>query len=1233
MSACLGLLILAMLRGAAPPGIALIQASGQVRSAEAVPADEPHVRAACGVCHTLPPPDILPRSAWRDEFVRMYFLRENRLPPLGPGAMSRVALPPDLEAVLPYYLSRAPERLPAPEAWPDPSESPIQFVRQGMTMPDMPATPAVSHVRLVDLDGDKRLDVLGTDMRQGLVFTGHPDKAGSALSVVASIPHPSHVTVTDVDKDGVLDLLVADLGTFFPEDHNKGAAIWLRGLGRGKYSAFWLDGWPRIASIDAADFNGDGKVDLAVAAFGWRKTGSVAILENQSASATNPSFTTHTIDKRTGSIDIIPVDLNHDGRMDFITLLAQEHETVVAYLNTGGFTFEQKVIYTAPHPNWGSSGIQAADLDGDGDLDVVLTHGDTFDDGLVKPYHGIQWLENTGGYPFVEHTLAQMPGVLPSRIADLDGDGDLDIAACALLAGGSDVDEKALPALIWLEQTRRGTFVRHTIEMGMPRHATLDIGDVNGDGMPDIIVGNFSINQPIASWVDVWISQGKKKTPAPAGPAPASPAPASPAPASPAPASPAPADSAPAAAVPPAADPRDWPVYGGNAAGTRYSTLAQITRDNVSQLQVAWQFDPADVPAGSSGGLQTSPIAVAGEVYTVTPGGNLVALDGATGKVRWTFASNSRGQRCRGVTYWTDGNEKRILAGFGRYVYAIDAKTGQQIQPFGRGGRIDLHQDLGRDPDSGTVDLTSPGVIYRDRYIVGGRNSESLPALPGDVRAYDVRTGQLVWSFHTIPHPGEVGYETWPKDAWTYIGGANNWAGMTVDIARGIVFVPTGSPASDFYGGNRLGDGLFGNSLIALDALTGKRIWHFQAVRHDIWDRDFDQPPVLMTVTHNGRAIDAVAQATKHGYLFVFNRETGEPLFPIEERKVPASTVPGEVTAPTQPFPLKPAPYARTLLTEDMLSHRTPAIHQWALEQFKTFRSGGQFVPFSVGQETVVMPGFDGGAEWGGSAFDPETGNIFINANDLAWTSGMRESVPGRTVARRTYVNQCSACHGLDMAGAPGFPSLVDIRSRRTAQQVSDIIRNGSARMPPAALSQSVHDALVQYVLGGDARDAPATDPSLTEVPFNFTGYHKWYDPDGYPAVAPPWGTLNAINLNTGDYTWKIPLGEYPELAASGVKDTGTENYGGPIVTAGGLLFIGATNYDNKFRAFDKDTGTLLWQTTMINAGNATPLTYEANGRQYVLIAAFGGKAGNRGTPAARAAGAFVAFALPKAVK
>jgi hypothetical protein len=476
-------------------------------------ADEQQARVVCGTCHPLPPADILPRQAWRDEFIRIMFIRENRLPPIGPPstAFSNIQLPPDMARVLPFFTSRAPEHLPSPEPRPDASESPVHFARHGLTMADMPNTPAVSNVNLVHFDGGKQLDLLGTDLRQGLVFTGRPAKTDGSLSILASLPHPSHVTLTDVDQDGVGDLLVADLGQFYPADHHDGAAIWLRGLGKGKYGAFWLDGWPRVADVEAADFNGDGKLDLAVAAFGWRKTGQISILENKTANPAQPSFDNHTIDPRTGAIHIIPVDLNHDGKMDFVTLLAQEHETVLAFINkgTGDFSFEQKVIYAAPHPNWGSSGIQLVDLDKDGDLDVLLTHGDTFDDGLVKPYHGIQWLENTGTYPFVEHTLAQMPGVYRAVAADLDGDGDLDIVACALLANGSDVDEKTLPALAWLEQTKPGVFVRHTIEMGFPRHATLDVGDIDGDGRPDIVVGNFSIDKPMQSWVDVWMNRPK----------------------------------------------------------------------------------------------------------------------------------------------------------------------------------------------------------------------------------------------------------------------------------------------------------------------------------------------------------------------------------------------------------------------------------------------------------------------------------------------------------------------------------------------------------------------------------------------------------------------------------------------------------------------------------------------------------------------------------------------------
>jgi len=682
---------------------------------------------------------------------------------------------------------------------------------------------------------------------------------------------------------------------------------------------------------------------------------------------------------------------------------------------------------------------------------------------------------------------------------------------------------------------------------------------------------------------------------------------------------------------------RDWPAYGGDPEGTRYSSLTQINRSNVDRLRVAWQFEPGAAPP--NGRFQAQPIVVNGILYSVTPDSSVVALDGATGKLKWSWKSGER-TSVRGLTYWTDGKEQRLFAAFGRYIYAVDAASGKPFPDFGRSGRIDLHYDLDRNPEQQSVSLTTPGVIYKDLYIVGGRTSEDLPASFGDIRAYDVRTGKLRWTFHTIPRPGEYGYETWPKKAWTYTGAANNWAGMAVDVKRGIVYVPTGSASADFYGANRVGDDLFANTLLALDAATGKRIWHFQGVKHDIWDRDFPSPPTLVTVKRDGKIVDAVAQTTKQGFVFLFDRANGTPLFPIEYRRVPPSTVEGEVAATVQPFALRPAPYARQRLTEDMLTTRTPQAHQWALEQFKMFRSEGLFVPFMVGKQTVLFPGFDGGAEWGGSALDPTTGVLYVNANDIAWTSSMRRTVSSASLGRQTYLTQCSACHGENMSGrgtersdakaiaASGFPSLVDIATRRTPTQIAEIIRNGSGRMPGfSSLPPETLAQLIQYVTSGRAKEAMRGAPSPTDMKYNFTGYHRWYDRDGYPAVAPPWGTLNAIDLNSGDYVWKIPLGEYPELTAQGVKDTGTENYGGPIVTAGGLVFIGATNYDKKLRAFDKDTGKLLWEAVMVNSGNATPITYEVNGKQFVVIAAFGGYAGGRtGAPSG---GAFVAFALP----
>ena len=667
---------------------------------------------------------------------------------------------------------------------------------------------------------------------------------------------------------------------------------------------------------------------------------------------------------------------------------------------------------------------------------------------------------------------------------------------------------------------------------------------------------------------------------------------------------------------------RDWPVYGGSAASTHYSSLTQINRANVSNLKVAWSFDTEE-----QGGLQTSPIIVDGVLYGITPSQKIFALDAATGKLLWKFDSGIRGtQPDRGLAYWSDGHDKRIITGVMHFVYALDATTGKPIASFGQNGRIDLREGLGREPASAQfVALTSPSIVYKDLFVVGGRNPESLPAPPGDVRAFDVHSGKLRWTFHTIPHPGEFGYDTWPKDAWKTSGSANNWAGMSIDVARGILYVPTGSAAFDFYGPDRIGDDLFANCLIALNAETGQRIWHFQGVHHDLWDRDFPSPPVLLTVHHDGKSIDAVAQPSKQGYVFLFDRLTGQPLFPLEQRTYPKSSLPGEVTAPQQGLPTKPAPFARQVFTEDMLTKRTPEAHKWALEKFKTFRNDGQFVPLSVDKDTVVFPGFDGGAEWGGSAADPDTGIFYVNSNDIVWTGALAETTAQKS-AKGIYMGQCSMCHGENMAGSPpAIPSLVGVADRISFYQIATTVMEGKGRMPAfPGLSPEQIDALVDFVTTGKDTDLADTAPTLPAMKYHLTGYRRFLDPDGYPAVDPPWGTLNAIDLNTGEYVWKIPLGEYPTLVAQGIKNTGSQNYGGPIVTAGGLLFIAATNYDKKFRAFDKSNGKLLWETTLPFSGNATPATYSVNGRQFIVIAAGGGRDFK-----GKSGGVYVAFALP----
>lgn len=678
----------------------------------------------------------------------------------------------------------------------------------------------------------------------------------------------------------------------------------------------------------------------------------------------------------------------------------------------------------------------------------------------------------------------------------------------------------------------------------------------------------------------------------------------------------------------------EWRAAGGGYDFIRYSPLKQIHRGNVGQLRQAWVYDTGDAFEGSE--IQCNPLVVKGMLYGTSPKSRVFALDAATGKEKWTFDPFQGNPpktkfRSRGLMYWEDstGRDRRILVGVRHHLWALNAETGLPVASFGKDGRIDLREHLGRPVEAVTLAVTSPGVIYRDMVITGFLTSEGLPSAPGDIRAYDVRTGELKWSFHTIPHPGEFGYETWPEDGWTYLGGANSWAGLTLDEKRGIVFVPTGSAAYDFYGANRHGDNLFANSLVALDAATGKRKWHFQFVRHDVWDRDLPAAPSLVQVKRNGKLIDAVAQITKSGHLWVFDRETGESLFPWKEVEVPASAVDGERLARKQPLPLKPEPFARQKVTEELLTRRTPEAHRVALERFRKLRTGEQFEPPSF-EGTFVFPGFDGGGEWGGATYDPETRIIYINSNEMAWVlrivpkPAQRGSQSGRTL----YVRHCAACHREDLGGAPPeFPALTRLGERRAAAEVTAIIQKGAGRMPGfGQLGDAAVKAMTEYLMTGKdtAPVATAAAESPLELKYTTDGYNKFLDPDGYPAIAPPWGTLNAIHLDTGEYAWKIPFGEFPELAAKGLKDTGTENYGGSVVTAGGLLFIGATNHDRKFRAYDKLTGKLLWETLLPAAGNATPAVYAVNGRQYVAIAAGGGKSG------APSGGSYVAFALPE---
>ncbi len=697
-----------------------------------------------------------------------------------------------------------------------------------------------------------------------------------------------------------------------------------------------------------------------------------------------------------------------------------------------------------------------------------------------------------------------------------------------------------------------------------------------------------------------------------------------------------------------------WEKAHGNPDGNKYSSLSEIDTNNVQQLQVAWEFHTGDADTAAHSQIQCNPIIVNGIMYCTSPQLKLFAIEAATGKQKWMFSpfdSIPGEQRMghfilnnnRGVAWWSDGkNDQRIFYAADSYLQAINANTGKLIQSFGDSGKVDLHDGLEMEGvQSLFVTATSPPSIYKDLVITGTRVSEAMDAAPGDVRAYDVRTGKLVWQFHTIPHPGEPGYETWQDpDAWKMTGGANNWMGMTIDQQRGIAYIPLGSAAMDFYGGKRLGSNLYADCLLALDAATGKHIWHFQYTHHDTWDWDPSSPPVLITVTHDNKKIDAVAQTSKNGFVYLFNRETGESLFPIKEMPVDTVTdLIGEKIWPTQPFPQKPAPFVRQSFTEkDLNPYLSNEEYEDVKKRLQTYHTGKMFMPQSK-EGTIIFPGFDGGGEWGGPAVDPETAILYVNANQMAWILQMfdidstkRKENFGQA-GLRLYKQNCMSCHGPDKKGSGNYPSILGIESKYDPRSFVEYINTGRRMMPAFKyLSQEDKDAIAAYVLNLQkeqqqkyAGRLSAID-SFRRVPYQISGYNKFLSKSNLPAIAPPWGVLNAIDLNTSEYVWKITLGEDSVFKARGVKETGTENYGGPVITKGGLLFIAATK-DRKFRAFNKRTGKLLWQVDLPAAGFATPATYQVNGRQYVVIACGGGKLGTK------SGDSYVAFALPAAKK
>lgn len=707
-----------------------------------------------------------------------------------------------------------------------------------------------------------------------------------------------------------------------------------------------------------------------------------------------------------------------------------------------------------------------------------------------------------------------------------------------------------------------------------------------------------------------------------------------------------------------------WRVYGGSTDNIHYSALRQIDTGNVVGLRPAWEYHTGDADSNSQ--IQVNALVIDGTLYGVSPHLKLFALDAATGRIKWVYdpARPTGGDTpkisinaCRGVAWYQGGPEdQRLFYSAGSSLYCIDALTGNPIPGFGDNGKIDLHNDLGRDVKDLYVAGTTPGIVYKDLLIIGDRVAEEAAAAPGHIRAYDVHTGRLRWIFHTIPYPGEDGYDSWVDTAaYKHLGGANTWSGFSLDEEKGIVFAPIGSASFDFYGGRRIGNDLFANCVVALDAATGRRIWHFQTVHHDVWDRDPPTPPVLVTLKKDGKTIPALAQPTKSGFIFLLDRGTGQPLYPVTERRVPdSSELAGERLSPTQPFSTALPPFARQSLDTTDLNPLVPDSSYQDIKKRLASYHTGMFTPPSR-EGTVIFPGFDGGAEWGGPSYDPETGLLYVNANEMPWiltmidaapaslsaasparngTHAARSGAPAATptigqAARALYTSNCITCHGPNRQGGGNYPSLTGVKKKYTEDQFLSLLSSGRRMMPAfKQLSTADKQALAAYILDNTAQQqTPFVDNNKKpedpyfQLPYTSTGYNKFLTKEGYPAVAPPWGSLTAIDLNSGAIAWKDTLGDYPEFKAKGIH-TGTENYGGSVVTAGGLLFIAATS-DAKFRAFNKRTGRLLWETDLPAAGFATPSIYEVDGREYIVIACGGGKLHKK------SGDSYVAFALP----